>query len=52
MKEDLVNNRDYEFAEDVEWQDNELFWIPMRRWVEDLEADPPVEGHYKYSGKV
>jgi hypothetical protein len=45
MKQELID-RGFEFADDVEWEkDEELFWIPMRRWDDELGAN-------KDAGKV
>ena len=39
MKKELVENRDYEFAEDIVWDKDddtkEKFWVPMKRYNEE-----------------
>ena len=39
MKKELVENRDYENAEDIEWDNEdggiEKFWIPMKRFNDE-----------------
>ena len=39
MKKELVENRDYEFAEEIEWEKGddtlEKFWVPMKSLNED-----------------
>lgn len=37
MKNELVTNRSYEHADEIEWEgdDIEKFWVPMKRWNDD-----------------
>lgn len=44
MKQELIK-RDFKNTKDVEWEDNEKFWIPMRRYDEET-------GEEKFAGKV
>jgi len=47
MKKEL-EEKEYEFCEDIVWEDKECFWIPMRRMVklgkDGKEAKDDEEG--------
>lgn len=44
MKEEL-KKRDYEYVDDIKFEDQELFWVPVRRYNEE-------EGVMKDAGKI
>lgn len=45
MKKELEDNRAYEHAKEIKFDDEELFWVPIRRFNEE-------EQEFKQAGKI
>ena len=49
-----LKEKEYEHCDDIEWEDKESFWLPMRREckMKDGKEDSEGEEEMKYSGSV
>jgi hypothetical protein len=52
---DVLKEKDYEHCDDIQWEDKECFWIPMRRMCKMKDGkvnEEEGEDEMKYSGSV